>query len=115
MTAYGGYVDWAFEALLPVSPFWTFINVHPACERVVSLIITVPLGICAGSVPVMKVVVPLTCPPLLAEIALIMYGCCACIPITSTLWLVTRVLSAISHWRLPAPNWTVELAAWSVV
>ena len=111
MTAYGGYVDWAFEALLPVSPFWTFINVHPACERVVSSIITVPLGICDGSVPVMKVVVPLAWPPLFAEIALIMYCVCACMPITSTLWLVTRVVSFVSHCRLPEPNCTVEFAA----
>ncbi len=63
----------------------------------VSLIITVPFGICAGSVPVVNVPVALTEPPLFAEIALIMYVSCAFIPITSTLWLVASVASEISH------------------
>src|SRR5690348_11477684 len=44
-----------------------------------------------------------------------MYCCWACMPITSTLLLVARVVSAISHCRLPAPNCTVEVAASSVV
>ena len=45
---------------------------------------TVPTGMVAGSVPVMNVPCALTWPPLLAEMALIMYVCCAFIPITST-------------------------------
>ena len=48
------------------------------------MIITLPTGIWAGSVPVVNIPVALTEPPLFAELALIMYVSCAFIPITST-------------------------------
>jgi hypothetical protein len=64
---------------------------------------------------VVNVPIALTDPPLLPEIALIMYVSCAFIPITSTRCVVVSAASVISHCSAVCPNCTVELAALSVV
>jgi len=94
MTAWHGCCD--FAVAVP-SPFWMFIKVQPGWIFDLSRARTSATGIVAGKAPVVKVPSALAVPPLLFERALILYAVAACMPITSTRWSVTSLLSAISH------------------
>src|SRR5690606_6580196 len=84
------------------------MSVQPGCVFAGSYTETVPTGICAGSAPVVNVVVPSTVPLAPVESTRSWYVVCARMPITSTSCSVTLSGPSISQVSSSVPNRTTD-------